>query len=593
MTAELPGRPAAEEARRPEFERVVLNGVCWSVVPELRDALFGPDGALRGGEASTPGLPARLPLDAWLREGRAAVVKHGPHRTVYRMRLNGLDFFLKHNRVHNARALLRQLVRPSKSRMECDRALAAAARGVATVEPLAVGETAGLWPGDSFLITRTLEGVEPLDAFLLGTLPALPTGRQVRVRRAVAEALGEFVARAHDAGVWHHDLHAGNMLIRLEAGDRPALFLIDLHATRIGGPLDWEASRDNLLVLGRWFVIRSNRSDRLRFWRAYLKSRRNWDSRELRRPTGCLARELERLSWESNLGFWRARDARCLANNRYYQRVGRGGVAGHAVRTLDRDALAALLADPDAPFRRDGVRLIKDSRSSTVAELDVTVGGVVTPAVYKRFRVTAWGDPWLALVRPTGALRSWVMGQGLRERCLPSPKPLAVLHRLDRGRPAEGYLLVEKVPEARDLKRWVTDLGQAPEAERRGRLRRAVERLAALVRELHRRNLSHRDLKAANVLVTEPGPEFWFIDLVGVRRHGKLSRRRRVQNLTRLHVSFHDNPAVSRTDKLRFLRVYLQWGLFGRKGWKEWWREVEQATKTKTARNVRVGRPLN
>jgi hypothetical protein len=65
-----------------------------------------------------------------------------------------------------------------------------------------------------------------------------------------------------------------------------------------------------------------------------------------------------------------------------------------------------------------------------------------------------------------------------------------------------------------------------------------------------------------------------------------------VQNLARLHASFHRLPGVSRTDKLRFLRVYLAWGLRGRLGWKRWWAQVEAATRAKVARNLRNGRPL-
>ncbi len=79
---------------------------------------------------------------------------------------------------------------------------------------------------------------------------------------------------------------------------------------------------------------------------------------------------------------------------------------------------------------------------------------------------------------------------------------------------------------------------------------------------------------------------------MGVTRHRKLRYARRVQNLARLHASFFQNPALTRTDKLRFLRSYLQWGLVGREGWKQWWKDIERATLAKVARNRRSGRPL-
>jgi len=75
-------------------------------------------------------------------------------------------------------------------------------------------------------------------------------------------------------------------------------------------------------------------------------------------------------------------------------------------------------------------------------------------------------------------------------------------------------------------------------------------------------------------------------------RRQRLGRRRKVQNLARLHASFVADPALSRADKLRFLCIYLACGLHGRAGWKEWWREIDRATRAKVALNARNGRPL-
>jgi hypothetical protein len=572
-----------------------VGGVRWEVRPQYRELLFGPEG---------------LRLEEWLRAGRARVIKHGPHRTVYRVTLPGLDCYLKHYRLHDVRAWVRELVRPSKARMEYERALAVAARGVATITPLALGEVChGLSPADSFLLTHTLADAVPLNVFVEDSFPALSPLRQTAVRQQLASALGEFLARLHDAGIVHNDLHAGNILVRLDPNDRPYLYLIDLHAVRLlGRPLGWQATRANLTLFNRWWILRAGRADRLRCWRAYTRSRQAppWQRGRASEGLRELARELESFTWRSNLRFWRSRDRRCLVSNRYYQRVGQDSVTGYRVTDLDGAALAALLADPDEPFRRPGVRLLKDSRSSTVAELEMPVRGEPRRLIYKRFRVTSWSDPWIALVRQPPALRSWVHGHGLRERCLPTPRPLAVLHCRRRGLVHEGYLLTEKLDNAVDLRRFLADLDALRAAERRVILRHGIDRVARLVRDLHRCSLSQRDLKAANILVTgewskaqglqplglDTTHQFWLIDLVGVTRHRKLSRRRRVQNLARLHASFAGNPGLTRTDKLRFLRVYLQWGLFGRGHWKSWWRAVEQATGQKVARNLRNGRPL-
>jgi hypothetical protein len=328
-------------------------------------------------------------------------------------------------------------------------------------------------------------------------------------------------------------------------------------------------------------------------------------------------RELEEHTLASNLRFWRRLDRRCLGANRYFRRLRAGAVTGHAVADLDPEALAPLLADPDGPFCRTDVTVLKDSPTSSVVEFDLpgpSPASTMRRVIYKRFAVTRRLDPWAALVRPAPALRSYVLGHGLRLRCLPTPRPLAVWHRRRLGLHREGYLLTEKVPDAFDLVEFVGRLGALPAAQRWAALRRLIDEVARLIAALHDRRLSHRDLKAANLLVSpgqwcisargtreqgDPGPgpswasaRVWFIDLVGVRRHRTLGLARRLQNLARLHASFHRHPALTRTDKLRFLRAYLRWGLSGRLGWKGWWREVERRTRAKVLRNLRNGRPL-
>jgi tRNA A-37 threonylcarbamoyl transferase component Bud32 len=559
-------------------------GVRWQVQRGL-EGLFGPAG---------------LRLEEWLAAGQAQVVKHGPHRTVYHVVLPGLDLHIKQNRVADTRAWLRELVRPSKARSEYNRALAVSGRGVLTIEPLAIGETVHDSATQcSFLITRTLADAQPLNTFL-DTLADWPDWRRTRMRQRLAGALGALLAQMHDAGITHDDLHPGNLLLRLEADDQPRLILIDLHAVRLGRPLSWRARQANLILLNRWFMLRSQRTDRLRFWRAYCaKSERRHSISEYRSG----ARTLEKGTLASNLRFWRGRDGRCLGRNRYFHRLRCGCVWGHAVADLPNEVLAPLLADPEAVFARADVLVLKRSRSSAVVEFDLPGPNGPRRVVYKRFAVTTWTDPWTSLVRPTPALRSFMLGHSLLIRCLPTPRPLAVWHRTHCGLAREGYLLTEKVPDAVDLLRFVahlhgSDVGLTC-AERRACLRSLIDQVARLVASLHQRHLSHRDLKASNVLVsgvaTLPDGDrlrVWFIDLVGVRSCFKLRRARRVQNLARLHASFLAHPHVTRTDKLRFLRVYLRWGLRGRAGWKRWWRQVEAATANKVRRNLRNGRPL-
>ena len=461
---------------------------------------------------------------------------------------------------------VRRLLRPSKARVEFDMVNAAAHRGIPTIYPLALAEQeTRIGSGESILVTQSLEDCIPLHYFLAAVLPKLPEPRASRLRQTMAVELGKLVARIHDAGILHHDLHAANLLARVAPDDRVQLFVIDLLAVNIGPPLDWKKSRENLVMINCWFSYRVNRADRLRFWKAYFEARQLGDWKPgaygAKRYLHGLV-EIEAMSWQRNLRFWLRRDKRCLLNNRYYSRINSDGVVGHAVTEIAAQDLAELLKDPDAPFRQPGVGVLKESPSSTVVEMDFRVNGRMRRVIYKRFRVTSWKDPLASLVRHTPALRSWIHGQGFRERGLPTARPFLVLHRRKFGMAQEGYLLTEKIGHAEDLHDYISSLAPLSKARQLPLLRQLIERVAHTIRSLHQRHLSHRDLKAANILVRRwdapPGvpscysqdvhnllfmPEsaVWLIDLVGVERFMELPLSRKIQNLSRLNASFHDS----------------------------------------------------
>jgi len=71
----------------------------------------------------------------------------------------------------------------------------------------------------------------------------------------------------------HDDLHPGNILLRKEDGE-PGLYLIDLHAVRLSGPLSRSASFANLVVLDRCSASASAApTGRPLPWRAYCRAR--------------------------------------------------------------------------------------------------------------------------------------------------------------------------------------------------------------------------------------------------------------------------------------------------------------------------------
>lgn len=272
----------------------------------------------------------------------------------------------------------------------------------------------------------------------------------------------------------------------------------------------------------------------------------------------------------------------------YEHHFERGPASGYAAQEVALDLLLPLVDDPEAAFSAPGVEMLKNSRSSRVAIVTLDLGTGPQRVILKRFSVRAWSDPLTALARLTPALRSWVNAHRLLECGIATPRPLAVWHRFFLGLPWEAYLITEFIADATDLHAWFVRVKREANL---GHYREEIDRVALLINALHAKRISHRDLKAFNFLVTPD--RLVLIDLVGMRSHRRLSPRRRVQNLARLHASFLDPGLLTRTDKLRFLHTYLQEEKHERLGWRPWWGAIAQATVAKIEKNRRLGRPLS
>ncbi len=582
--------------------------------PSPPDRLFGPPGWLwrrvadvgwwvRSDWQETLLGPSGLRLDEWRASGRLTVVKTGPQRVVYRVDLPQGTIFVKHFLVPGFWAKVRQWFRRGKGRNEGRRTRHLSAIGVPTITPIALGEQRKhLFLLENYLITPAIEGAVPLNDFVEKTLPGWPEPRQARVRHQLARKLALLTARLHNAGCVHQDFHPGNILVRIEVDDQPTLAMIDLDALRVSFPLGWPEAEHNLALLNHYFWLRSNRSDRYRFLRDYLRARKTGAAEPLPRR---FAQDIEDATraWAERL--WRRWGRRCRASNKYFQTASGNRAWTVASRALDPDDVRALLPDPDAPFSWPGTVILKSSRTTTVADVLMRVQGAPCRVIYKRFNHKKWFDPFLAYFRPTPAWQSWQAGQHLASRAIPTPRNLAYIARLRPfGRslfwylPHETYLLTVKEPGSINLGHYMHRVLPAlPPEQQRVRVLRLTLALARLLRSLHERSLSNRDMKFANLLLVgdpdSPTPQLSLIDLDGVRLIHPLPEHRRIQNLSRLSVSLTEAPGRTRTDALRFLRAYLPWGLPARNDWKKLWRAIAARSHAKEERNRRLGRKLS
>ena len=201
--------------------------------------------------------------------------------------------------------------------------------------------------------------------------------------------------------------------------------MIDLDAMRKCRRVTWKLARQNLALLDHYFWLRSSRTDRYRF----LEDVSAQLAASPLRAVGRFAKEIEDTTrlWAERL--WRRWGRRCRSSNKYFE-VFRGALCRCvASRDLDPAEIGLLLDDPDLPFEQPGATLLKNSRTTTVAETTMLVRGRPTAVIYKRFNRKKWLDPFLSLFRPSRAWRSWQAGQDLASRGIPTPQNLAFLSR--------------------------------------------------------------------------------------------------------------------------------------------------------------------
>jgi len=526
----------------------------------------------------------------------ASRVKHSSHREVWRVVHHGRAYYVKlyHPEGFVARAKARLFGSPALH--EYNVALYAAAHAVNAVAPVAAAWQRPNGLGvTSLLMTEAAEGVEALsDAWL-------------KVRACHGQAVGlidavaRLVARAHQCGFRHGDLHPGNVLVRFVDGAWEALF-VDLYDVRVGWAVSAAEMIANLAQLNQWFRSHATRAQRLRFLRGYLKSR---DAFALASPWArnrpvAIRELLVKLAAQADRHadrLWAKRDRRSRRNGQYFAKIrpapGWRGLAllrskhpspsAAAARSVfTRSQWERWLASPSDWADPRKQTLLKDSHTALVFRARLPVEDGAAEVVVKRPLARTLLKRILHAVGPSRNMRSWKTANMLLNRNLPVAQPLAVVERYAAGLlRTDSVCISDFVVGAVDLEVFLAQRLTAWPAERRlaakGRL---TETMVGLLRRFSDRGFAHRDFKASNLLVSWPEPlegppVLTLVDLEGVRYVGTATASHRNRILVRLAASLPRCPGCTRTDRLRFLKRYLTSPRATPRGWKDVWREIQ------------------
>lgn len=538
----------------------------------------------------------------------AVLVKQNTQRDVWRIPIDGRDYFVK---VYHPRGALNKLklwLRGPTAVEEWDVGRYAGAFGVGSVVPVACGWTGSLRSaGQSILVTEAVPGARPISDYWM----------EIQHDRMMADALldglAKLIARAHQCGFQHGDMHPGNILVR---GGRSgaAIHFVDLHKVKTGASVSLNNVVRNLAQLNQWFRRNATRSWRLRFLVRYLAYRdqfaqsssyaRNWRI-DPRRLSADLARQAERHA----RALWAKRDRRTLRDSRYFSRIKPApGWSGHvllqskhpspsaiaAKLTYTRSQWRTLLRDPLSwvdPVRHT---LLKDSHTATICKVDLPLEAGKVQVIAKRTLARNAWKKFIHMFGPSRNKRAWRMANMLLNRDLPVAQPMAVIERhAARFIRLDSLLITDYIAGSVDLEAFLTArLASAPPESLRHAKDRLIYALSSLLRMFDERGFAHRDLKAGNLLVnwTPPyadPPRLTLIDMEGIRRTSGSNPGNLLRAAVRLSISLPPSPMCTRTDRLRLLLRLLSGMGVAAPRWKPLWRELVSLSEAKLGKQAR------
>lgn len=210
-----------------------------------------------------------------MERGGTAVLKDAARSAISREILMGpadaAAAVVKRTRIRGPVDLLKNAFRRPRGRASWVNGNGLLVRRFAAARPLALLER-GRWPlrGESFLLMEDVSGLTRLDLFVLkryaGDLSPERRAEKLRLVRGFAR----FVRRLHRGGVYHGDLKAVNVFVSTAPGEEPRFVLVDYDRVRFGRRVGRRRRVKNLAQIAASVAVLVTRTDRLRFFRAWV-----------------------------------------------------------------------------------------------------------------------------------------------------------------------------------------------------------------------------------------------------------------------------------------------------------------------------------
>jgi len=322
----------------------------------------------------------------------------------------------------------------------------------------------------------------------------------IKVKRNLIGKLMGILAKMHQAGIKHLDLHLNNFLIKNDE-----IYTIDgtsIKWNKNSLPLKMGDRINNLALLFAQFTIPDYIivSD---LYAEYIKASGFNDTKDILEKL-----QLRIKRWRK----WRINNYLRLNSKEYSELICGKSFTRFMLckRAYDTPAMTAFLDDPDKIINNPKSLFLKKGNSSTVIRIKIDQHDLVV----KRYNIKNIRHRSRRFLRPSRATHSWQSAHLLLMLGIATPMPVAMLERRFGYFRSKAYFVCEHIDGPN-----VIDFFNDGSLQQK---RNVAKRISDIFKILAIAKISHQDMKGTNIIIHQKFPVL--VDLDAMRMH--ISRRR-------------------------------------------------------------------
>ncbi|HHT9109998.1 MAG TPA: lipopolysaccharide kinase InaA family protein [Candidatus Brocadiaceae bacterium] len=487
-------------------------------------------------------------LDSVAAGKNCEIVRNEPHKKILKYTHNQeASFYIKHYKIKDSTDALKSLFLPSKAYREWNKGHILLRNRLFTPELVAVGEKThfGMHP-ESYIISKAIPDSVTMKTQLLDACPLSGVYEHIG-KNTLLKNFISFVKNIHEHGFFHGELHAENVLVDRIHG---TFYLIDVGRIKFRKnlPLSWKIND-----LSRFFysVLPLCAYEEISaLIDHYTSNTFNFKDKEniRKRVFGKIRKIRRRL--------WYGRTIKCLKNNAVFKSTTYDKYTINMLREWDVKVFIDMINEHTRSLTKKSNNVIKSSSKTAVTRIQAsheTAHGVCIkeykyPVVLKKILYFFFRSP---------ARKAWYAAHGLLASNFLTPKPIALCEEKRLGILKKSFLIMEDISHCLPCYKYVSEkFNYCYDKVATEKKQQFIFRLATSFKQLHDSGIYHGDLKGSNIMIRElpDAWDFFYIDLDRVRFNTKITRKKKINNLTQLNASLAN--CITYTDRLRFYRIY-------------------------------------